>query len=163
MASSSGRLIGVADRFLAVLRLREVAVADDLHADDTPAFGAHGLQFAPARASGSCAWLSQTSSFAPSMWAPCGFTRTRCTSVQFGGGCGAQGRQAVTGDALGPNPLLLFGLVEGVHDALPLVGPAVLDHAMNEQAIHVVGVKHLAVAVDGREHLARVCRGPWTG
>src|ERR1039458_8901265 len=66
---------------------------------------------------------------------------------------GTQGGQAVAGDALGLNPLLLFSLIERVHDALPLIGPAVLDHAMNEQAIDVVSVEYLAVVVDGREHL----------
>src|ERR1035438_786667 len=59
----------------------------------------------------------------------------------------------MAGDALGPNPLLLLGLVERIHDALPLVRPATLDHAMNEQAIDVVGVEDLAMVIDGRKYL----------
>jgi len=70
-----------------------------------------------------------------------------------GGGGGAQGGQAVAGDALGPNPLLRLRLVKGVHDAFPSIRPAVLDHAMDQQAVHVVGVKNLAVPVNGGEHL----------
>src|ERR1035438_5076755 len=59
----------------------------------------------------------------------------------------------MAGDALRPNPLLLLGLVERIHDALPLIRPAILDHAMNEQAIDVVGVEDLAMVVDGRKYL----------
>src|ERR1035441_6721535 len=59
----------------------------------------------------------------------------------------------MAGDALGPNPLLLLGLVERIHDALPLVCPAILDHAMNEQAIDVVGIEDLAMVIDGRKYL----------
>src|ERR1017187_2459423 len=94
--------------------------------------------------------LFQTSSARPSMRLPCGFTRTRCTSVQSDAAAARNG-QAVAGDAFGANPFLFLRLVEAVHDALPIVGPLIFDHAVNQQAVHVVGVEHFAVMINGGE------------
>ena len=85
--------------------------------------------------------------------------RVDAHQVHFGpvrGRRGPQGGQAVTGNALGPDPLLGLGFLEAVHDPLPRVGPAVLDHAVDQHAVDVVGVEHLAVAVDGLEHVLRL-------
>ena len=76
---------------------------------------------------------------------------------------GAQGGQTVAGDAFGPNPLFLLGLVKAIHDALEFVGPAGFDHAMDQHAVNIIGVKDLAMAVNGGERRRRVCRRFWTG
>src|SRR5436190_19378730 len=74
--------------------------------------------------------------------------------VDFGPGSfgrAFQRRQTVARDPFAADPTFLFGFVESVHDAFPLVGPAILDHAMDEHRIDVIGVENFAVMVDDLE------------
>ena len=61
----------------------------------------------------------------------------------------------MAGNALGADPFLFDGLVETVHDALVVVllGPAVLGHQVDEEAVNIIGVVGLAMFVNGGEHV----------
>ena len=68
----------------------------------------------------------------------------------------AQRRQAVARDPLGANPLFPLRLVISVADPLPGFGPILFDHAVNQQAVHIIGVEHFAVKVDLLENVLRL-------
>ena len=72
------------------------------------------------------------------------------------GGGGAQRGQGMAGNALRTDPFLFPGLVETIHDALPFVGPLASRHAMDQQAVNVVRVEHLAVVVNHGQHIGRL-------
>src|SRR3974390_1309253 len=69
---------------------------------------------------------------------------------------GLQGGHTVARHPFAADPALLFRLIEAVHDALPLVSPAVLDHAVDEHGVNIVGVVGFTMLVDGLEHLFRL-------
>src|SRR5512135_315554 len=67
----------------------------------------------------------------------------------------------MAGNALGPNPLLLLGLIERIHHPLIGIGPALFGHAMDQHAVDVIRVEHLPMVVDDFEHVLRL--GPNLG
>src|SRR5436190_10075047 len=59
----------------------------------------------------------------------------------------------MTGNAVDANPFLLFRLVEPVADAFPFVDPRAIGHAMDQEAVYVIGVKAFAMAIDRAQHV----------
>src|SRR5579859_230039 len=65
-------------------------------------------------------------------------------------------RQTVAGDAFATDPSFLLRLVEPIHNAFPLVSPTVLDHAMNEHGIDIIGVEDFAMMINHLQDILRL-------
>jgi hypothetical protein len=125
---------GVADGLGGVVA--EVALTEDLHADDAFALSAHLFDYGD-----DCVWVG----------VHVGADGVEADEVDLdpgGGGGGFEGGQAVAGDAVGADDAFLFRFREDVHGAAVADGPVGLGGAVDEDDVDVVDAEFAAEAVE---------------
>jgi len=119
-----------------VLAVAEVALAEDFHADDSLAGGAHFFDYA--NDSGGIGVHERSDGIDAD--------KMDFDPGRFGGG--AKRFDAVAGAAMGADNAFFLGFGENVHDALEAVSPIAFGEAVHEADVDVIGAKLAAEAVE---------------
>jgi len=119
-----------------VLAVAEVALAEDFHADDSLAGGAHFFDYA--NDSGGIGVHERSDGIDAD--------KMDFDPGRFGGG--AKRFDAVAGAAMGADNAFFLGFGENVHDALEAVSPIAFGEAVHQADIDVIGAKLAAEAVE---------------